>query len=197
MTRGVGAIAALDRAGGARRETFLRGVQATRVRDAKMASIANGALGIINDKTIRAPVPSGRTVRKITAITPTKIVESPPIIAVPPPQITWDGIYTAPKPTAPVVPPPPPPVVVESPPIIPIPVPVPGEPIMTGKPVKVDPTPGTGTVMPTGGPGQVTPIDPVDINLDPIPETKPADNTMRNVAIVGGVALAVYLMFGR
>ena len=192
-TRGVGAIAALDRRGGARYRRRVQSGVATRQRDRAMVAVERGALGGI-DLPVRGsrtrPGGSGPTTPNPKLFSPVlkkaaSVIIKAPVVA----PTSVDLFSPVLKKAASVIIKAMPPVVPDAvAPIDPIDIPAakppvlePGEspPIWTG-------ASGSG-IAPTGGPGIVTTIAPIT----PLPDTpipSAPDNKMRNVLLLGAAA---------
>jgi len=200
-TRGPGAIAALDRPGGRRDQRRVMRAQATIARDRAMSAVTRGALGrIALDK------PPGSGISIVPKI-PIKVAAPPPPLPLPvgPVMVRFpDSPPPSPVPLPMPVTTMKPPTTVESPPIIPI-----ITPVVDLPPLALPPIPGpsggkssggsggmssgAGTVMTSGG---VRPPIQVTIGPDaPLPDVAVAeDHTTRNLLLVGGGALALYLL---
>jgi hypothetical protein len=171
-TRGVGAIAAADHIASRQRQRVQIG-RATRARDQAMSRIARGSLGRVN---IAAESAEGET------YAPAPIYTAPPAAA---PPSMW---HPPPDP----MPPTPAPTSWPLPGTVPAPAPVRSPPFAPPPSAT-----GAGTVGVTMGlPPSTIAIDPIPI-LPSEPDPTGPDNTMRTVLIVGGAALAAYLLFGR
>jgi hypothetical protein len=193
-TRGPGAIAALDRPGGRRDLRRLARAQATIARDRAMSAVTWGALGRIDlgsqtgaQTTRPRSGGSGITISKISPVPPPPAPIMPVMTRFPDPVPPSGGI---PLPTMK------PPTTGETPPII---APVPILTILDPPPRPSGGGPGGGmssgggTVMTTGG--QPPPIQ-VRVGPDaPVPDvTDASDHTTRNLLLVGGGALALFLL---
>jgi len=185
-TRGVRAIASADNS--PRRQAHqLRRIHATQSRDRAMASIVRGALGLVamDPGAAGAGVASG-TPYKIgftPGATYTSFTTSATITPQPPPvyTISGDGLVPHPRPID----------------LLPPPTPAPPS-------ASVDAGGGGGTapsnVGVAMGPAPASsPIPPIPtLETGEPPVTSPtSDNTMRNVLIAGGAAVAAYLLFFR
>lgn len=169
-TRGIGAIAAADHAGRARRLRQAQISQRTRQRDRVMSAIAKGALGVLhNEGRDTTPGPTTSTVSQPGGFV-SPIATAPPTMA--PPAAVSPPVISPPATSPPdtvVLPAPPP--IRQMPPIY---VGPPGGVILTVPPVPQLPMPGQPTL-----------------------EEPSADNTTRNLLLAGGAAVAVYLLFFR
>ncbi len=173
-TRGVGAIAAADHSRARQHARSLQG-RATMARDRAMAAITHGALGRVPMADVAqtyVPIVNLRLpalTAPIGKIVPTSATTSSPIVSPPPP-----------PPPAPAPPPPPP-----------------SDPVLIG-----GGSPGKMTTGVSMGPAPVVAVPPMP-DLPPIPDlpvptSSPApDNTLRNVIMVGGAAVAAWLYFRR
>lgn len=186
-TRGVGAIAATDNVSGARRMRQAQVHQATRRRDLRMSQIAQGALGLVPIGP-GGPVHwnEGQDTTYNPPPVPTKTAAPPPMYVPPPPVMVATAPVYLPPPS--VISPPatiPPPVIIAPPVMMP---PVSAPPASTVTVSGGD----SGVVLttPTTTPIAITPVP----DLPDIPDAVP-DNTVRNLAIAGGLALAAYLYF--
>ena len=187
-TRGVRAIASADNS--PRRQAHqLRRIHATQSRDRAMASIARGALGLVAMDPgaagggVASSTPSGTYKIGFTpGATYTSFTTSTNITPQPPPvyTVSGDGLVPHPQPIDPRA-------------LLPPPTPAP--------PSASADAGGGGGVSNVGvamGPASspIPPIPPLDIGEPPV--TAPAsDNTMRNVLIAGGAAVAAYFLFFR
>lgn len=214
VTRGVGAIAAMDHAMPARARMRQRSALATHRRDRAMAKVAQGALGLV---PLIATLPQSSNANAST----TGWFKLPTPAAPPTTANAITSGFTLPVaqppssvrfPTPPPRPPTQPPVMSNDQgprPIDPLPLPPAPAPTSPAVPV-ISPAPiirtviagggggGSGVVMGSGsGSGNLTAImDPVP-HLPDLPEGAEADHTTRNLLIVGGAALAAYLLFLR
>ncbi len=177
-TRGVGAIAAADHSRARQHGRSMQG-RATMARDRAMAAITRGALGRVPMADVAQTYVPVVTLRlpaltaPIGKIVPTSATTSTPIISPPPP-------------------PPPTP----SPPPAPAP-PQPSDPVLIGG----GGSPGRMTTGVSMGPAPVLAMPPIP-DLPPLPDLPAApptapDNTLRNVILVGGAAVAAWLYFRR
>jgi hypothetical protein len=184
-TRGVGAIAAVDRAApGAQRRRQRAIMTATQRRDRLMAAVG---MGMINDPSRPAGGPrrspgttssGARIVRDHDGTPDPATVNLPP--AAPP------GTYPLP---APVTPP------VVTPPVIAPPATT-GTTAGTTVPIPVVVAQPGGSVGTTTGMQPTNPDWPSPVTLPDVPEaTSAPDHTMRNVMLAGGAALAAYYLF--
>jgi hypothetical protein len=191
-TRGVRAIASADNSPG-RRALQLRRARATRARDRAMASIARGALGLVAmdpgaaGAGVATGTPSGTYKIGFTpGATYTSVTTSTDITPQPPPAYTVSNVGPAPRPQP-----------VDPGTLLPPPTPAP---------------PSSSTDAGGGGGGGASNVGvamgpaPISLPIPPIPTLdtgEPAmvapssDNTMRNVLIAGGAALAAYFLFFR
>lgn len=185
MTRGVGAIASAD-GSPARQRRHARVVQATQARDRVMANVARGSLGASASSRMTAwtwrPAPP-----------PLKIpnpLQSPkppmPVLVLPP--VISDVSASHPLLIDPVYTPPP------------AAAPAPMPPVRSGGAASSSGSGSGGTGVAMGPPSATVAIPPIPILDDssaaPLPVAAP-DNTMRNVLIAGGAAVAAYLLFFR
>ncbi len=175
-TRGVGAIAAADHSRARRHARSMQG-RATMARDRAMAAITHGALGRVPMADVAqtyVPVVNLRLpalTAPIGKIVPSSATTSTPIVSPPPP---------------PVSPPPP------------APPPPPADPVLLSGGGGASPGPmTTGVSM---GPSPVIALPPMP-DLPTLPDLPVApttpDNTLRNVILVGGAAVAAWLYFRR
>lgn len=194
-TRGVGAIAALDRASGRRHRRRVDGARATITRDQKMAAIAGGALGRVDLRDRRLdPFGTGTGTGS-----PKKILTNP---FRPTPTVTT---------AAPFIPLIAPPATLSDPGRSPVEITIPRETGDSRVPAITPPAlikPG-GTESPPiiGGGGGKTGIliaPPAPIQID-LPPPAPDDDVLpdqgggsssKTLWIVGGLALGAYLLFG-
>lgn len=197
-TRGAGAIAAFDQASRnapVRARRRRQQARATKVHDARMVAVERGALAALGRVNLTSPtfrggerlitggtmVQSGMFVPKtpVVGLKPPTVMTQSPVAKLPPMSAYTGGNDLA---IGPVDIPPPPPV---PPPIA----------VVTPKP----PTPsGSGGsapgVTPTGGPGAMTTFD-APVAVPDVPAS--SGTSMKTVLVVGGAALAAYLLFRR
>jgi len=191
-TRGVGAIAARDRAQPRQRAwEQARMAQATARRDHAMAQVTRGALGLVpsvvrtvGDHRPRPTAPTSASQPSSTTTSSNAIVHDHrrPVAAQP-------GQPAAPAPGAPIAAPPaaPAPVMTSAPP-----------------PAAAAPSTGSGTgggggsvtlTLPESSSGPAVPTAPGP-TLPDIPDATPPDNTNRNLLIFGGIAIVgAFLLF--
>lgn len=206
MTRGVGAIAAADHVSPDRHRRRIAVGQATRRRDRAMAAVAMGALGTVGARSsnaiVREPVRTARTPGGAPPPPPRPPTPSGPVQttfpAVPPsvplPPSMWPTTPPAATQGTPVQSPPHPIDPLPLPPVVPLP------PVAVPAPVTGPRTVGTGPALVTktapvatvGGGGALSPLPAI-----PDIDGGDTDNTVRNVAIGAGVAVAAYLLFRR
>lgn len=179
-TRGIGAIAAFDRAP-ARQQRRVQTALATRARDRAMAAVARGALGVVNrtgepaDETppIYAPRPTPTTVISGGGVSP----------------VMWH-----PTPDPAPAPPMPAPVVWKLPGAV---------KVYTETPPIAAPS-GGGILAPSGavmGAPIMSPPIVAPVRSPPIyaeePDPAQADTRLRNALLIGGGAIAAYFIFFR
>lgn len=220
VTRGVGAIASLDHALPRRQAQRRQVMDDTRRHDRAMAAVTRGALGaVVMPLGGGATYSSGRDRfdRALRDRAPARDIFHP---AAPPPKVvavpsgTYDHrhggllrpLVTALEPVvkalpqAPAPPPPPtPPPTAPAPAPSPPPAPAPSAPPAPG-PATSGPATGSGgggsrsSGGGSGGSGGSTaPLPP----LPDVPEAPAEDNTTRNYLMIGGAALAAYLLLFR
>lgn len=203
-TRGVRAIASADNSP-ARQARRLRMAQATRARDRVMASIARGSLGAViagdsgnggGGGGSRSTTRPGPTIGFTPGATYTSFTTSANITPTPS-SYTVSGVGPAPhpQPTDPGS-------------IGPAPHPQPIDPVLSPPPAVSPPASsgsggggGGGSFGVAMGPPATSPpipiIPPLDTGIPDQAAVPPADNTMRNALIAGGVAMAAYFLFFR
>ena len=186
-TRGVGAIASLDRSKGRRQFQRVENARATIRRDRAMSAVERGALGIIDHRKVQS-TPASLEIRNRLVATPPTVrrmapTETPPIFAQP---TTGAKI------------------------VFPTDIPVPKPPVTSTDPAPTTSTAsataassgmssGAGTVQKTGGAGPITAIAPPITDLPDVddPATSSTLMTPRNVLIAGGAVFAAYMLFMR
>lgn len=204
-TRGVRAIASADNSP-ARQARRLRMAQATRARDRVMASIARGSLGAViagdsgngGGGGSRSTTRPGPTIGFTPGATYTSFTTSANITPTPP-SYTVSGVGPAPRPQP-----------TDPGSIGPAPHPQPIDPVLSPPPAVSPPASsgsggggggGGGSFGVAMGPPAASPpipvIPPLDTGIPDQAAVPPADNTMRNVLIAGGAALAAYFLFFR
>ena len=184
-TRGVGAIAAADNAGRARRVRQAIVSRRTQARDRAMSAIAQGALG-------RIPLRNeGRDTTYITPPAPAAIAQ--------PTGGGRQGNYIPPATTTapPYMPPPsiPPPIAVIPPPVD---SPPPTRPPILNVPPTLAPSGGGGSSTTGVVPGSPSGQPPIPLpEIGPLPTEPEAGGNPRTLLLVGGLALAALWVFRR
>jgi hypothetical protein len=113
---------------------------------------------------------------------------------VPPPVATAPPLYIPPPTSAPPPGTLPPPIAVVMPPPGKVP------PVIAPPPSPVTGSSGSGSSgsgVVLGPQGQIIPIVDTTVDLPDAPDAPGADHTVRNLAIAGGIAVGLYLMFRR